>query len=87
MKSSNISPYVRAGGKYNMASGEYVESSSIGFFGGVGIEFSRTSKPSWGLEVAYDTSEIELKKYKTTSSFNKEKVKPGDLLVSVFMIF
>ena len=82
--SANISPYVRAGIMYHIAGGDYVESSTPGFFGGVGIEFFRHKPVSFGIEVTYDTSEIELERlwYNDT-----EDVQPCELMVSIFVIF
>jgi len=62
MPGSGTSPYVRAGGRYNMASGDFVESSSPGFFGGAGIEFGKTKRVGGGIEVTYDTSRVEFEK-------------------------
>lgn len=87
---SGISPYVRLGGRYNIASGEYVESSSVGFFGGGGIEFGRTKKVGGGLEVTYDTSTVEFEKLERnngTLTSEKEKIKPGALMISAFVVF
>jgi len=55
---SNISPYIKAGGLYHFAGGDYVEDISPGFFGAAGIEFFRKNMVSLGLEIAYDTSTI-----------------------------
>jgi hypothetical protein len=81
---ANTSPYVRAGGRHHLASGDYVEGSTPGFFGGFGIEFLRDKRVNMGIEVAYDSSEIELerRRYNTT-----EDVKPSELMVSIFVIF
>jgi hypothetical protein len=81
---ANTSPYVRAGGRHHLASGDYVEGSTPGFFGGFGIEFLRDKKVNMGIEVSYDSSEIELerRRYNTT-----EDVKPSELMVSIFAIF
>jgi hypothetical protein len=81
---ANTSPYIRAGGRHHLASGDYVEGSTPGFFGGFGIEFLRDKRVNMGIEVSYDSSEIELerRRYNTT-----EDVKPSELMVSIFVIF
>jgi hypothetical protein len=90
MPESNTSPYVRAGGRYNITSGDFVESSSAGIFGGAGIEFGRTKKVGGGIEVTYDTSRVEFEKLERQGSqliSEKEKIKPGALMVSAFVVF
>ncbi len=87
---ANSSPYVRAGGRHHSASGDYVEGTTPGFFGGIGIEFLRDRRVNMGIEISYDASEIELEKkegyyYKYTST--TEKVQPCGLMLSVFVIF
>ena len=87
---SNTSPYVRVGGRYNIASGDFVESSKAGFFGGAGIEFGRTKTVGGGLEVTYDTSTVEVEKLERNSgqlTSKKEKIKPGALMISGFVVF
>ena len=55
----DVSPYVRAGVSYNISSGDYKEGSDPGLFAAVGIEFMRKKAVNMGIEVAYDSSEIE----------------------------
>jgi len=89
---ANISPYVRVGGSYHLASGEYVEGSSPGIFGGVGVEFLRNQAVSIGLEISYDTAEIELEKMQGSSysyyyGYTTEKIEPCGLMISLFAVF
>jgi hypothetical protein len=81
---ANTSPYVCVGGRHHLASGDYVEGSTPGFFGGFGIEFLRDKRVNMGIEVSYDSSEIELerRRYNTT-----EDVNPSKFMVSIFVIF
>ena len=86
------SPYVRAGVKQHFASGDYVNGSTPGFFGGIGIEFARKKRVGFGMEVAYDSSEIELEKKTKDKSTNKvisttESVQPHGLMASIFITF
>ena len=80
----NISPYIRAGGRYYIVDGEYVEGSTPGFFGGIGVEFLRKKVIGFGTEVSYDSSKIELKRVRTNST---EKVQPGKFMASIFAVF
>jgi len=84
---ADVSPYIRGGVSYNLASGDFVESSKAGLFGALGIEFLRTKYVGFGFEASYDTSEIELKKYKTSTKYSYENVKPLSFMVSFFMVF
>ena len=85
---ANTSPYIRAGGRYHAASGDYVEGTTPGFFGGFGVEFSRGKTVNMGIEISYDASEIELEKKKRYSyTSTTEKVQPCGLMLSIFVIF
>jgi len=55
-----------------LASGEYVKSSSSGFFGGVGVEFLRKRRVGFGFEISVDTA---------------ENIKPAGVMISVFAVF
>lgn len=81
---ASMSPYVRAGFKYNLAGGDYVESSTPGLLAGVGLEFMRTRRVGFGFELAYDTSEIE---FEDVAHRNTTKIKPVALTLSGFAIF
>jgi hypothetical protein len=81
--SANISPYVRGGVMYHIASGDYVESSTPGLFGAVGVEFFRHNPVGLGIEIGYDSSEIELEKV----GIGTEEIEPFGLMVSIFAIF
>ncbi len=78
-----VSPYVRGGVSYNIASGDYVDSSSVGFLGGVGVEFLRDRAVGFGFEISYDTSEVDLDDWKGGT----ESVQPRGFMVSVFAVF
>lgn len=66
--SGSVSPYVRAGVAHHFASGDYVEGSSPGLLGAVGIEFMRQSTVSVSLEVAVDKSEVEFERFRRSGS-------------------
>lgn len=80
----DISPYVRAGVSYNIASGDYVEDSKLGFLGALGVEFSRKSPVGYGLEVGYDSSEIEFEDFRRDGTKN---IKPINWWASLFVVF
>jgi len=93
----NTSPYIRAGARYNVASGDFVKGSSPGAFGAIGIEFSRKRNLSMGLELAYDASEIKFEKYTrhyldpSGDFWNYEvgtvKIRPYSIMLSFFIDF
>ena len=92
--SANISPYVRGGLMYHIAGGDYVEGTSLGLFGGIGVEFSRKENVSFGIELSYDTSEIEFEKYSSDSNYwwnsyksGTKDIKPYGLMFSIFVVF
>jgi hypothetical protein len=58
---ATVAPYVRGGVKYPFAGGDNLESSQVGPFGAVGIEFWRTKRIGMSIEVGYDASEIKVK--------------------------
>ncbi|GAB1261160.1 hypothetical protein [Aurantivibrio plasticivorans] len=58
-----VTPYVRAGLSHHFTSGDYVEDTSIGALGAIGIEFGHGRFFSWGLELAVDTASITLEDY------------------------
>jgi hypothetical protein len=91
--SANISPYVRGGLMYHIAGGDYVEGTSPGLFGGIGVEFLRKESVSFGVELSYDTSEIEFEKYSSNNYWwnsyksGTKDIKPYGLMFSIFVVF
>ena len=45
---ASISPYIRVGGRTHLASGDYVEGTTPGFFAAIGLEFLRNRRVSIG---------------------------------------
>ncbi len=84
MPRSEVSPYLRVGGSYPLASGDYVEQSRPGLFGGIGIEFFREKVVGFGLEAAYDSSVIEFEDVEDDST---KEIQPVKFMVSLFAIF
>jgi hypothetical protein len=93
----NTSLYIRAGARYNIATGDFVKSSSPGAFGAIGIEFSRMTTLGLGIELAYDASEIEFEKFEkhyldSEGNFwdytvSTVKIRPNAIMLSFFAIF
>lgn len=89
---ANVSPYIKGGLSYHNVSGDYVAGSSRGLYGAIGIEFLRNRKVGFGFEVAVDTAEIELEKYRSTGSWSymkagTEKIQPTALMIRAFAVF
>lgn len=73
-----VSPYLRAGVKYHIFTGDRVEDSKPGAFGAAGLEFFRTEKFFVSLEVGYDGSEVTL---------GETAVQPGQVMVGLQIVF
>jgi hypothetical protein len=84
---SDISPYVRGGVSYNIASGDYVDKSKPGPFGAVGVEFLRKKPVGFGFEVGYDGSKIEFDDFNSFSTEGTKDIKPIGFFASIFAIF
>ena len=84
---ANTSAYLRAGASHNLASGDYVASSKVGFVGALGIEFLRHKRVGIGIEVGYDSSTIELDDLRAFYSNDTNTYTPTGFMVSVFAVF
>jgi len=82
-----VAPYIRAGVRYPLAGGDNLESSQVGPFGAVGVEFWRTKKVGMSIEVGYDASEIKVK-YTTLGGDNwSKKVTFGGFMAGLSVVF
>jgi hypothetical protein len=81
---SNFSPYVKAGGRYPIASGTWVKGSTPGFFLGVGVEFLRTRRVGVGFEIGFDSSKVEIENLETGKN---EKIRTGQITAALFAVF
>src|SRR5207302_2215664 len=62
LRDRDVSPYVKVGGRYPIAGGDNISSSSRpGPYGGVGVEFLRSKRISYGIEFGYDASQVRVK--------------------------
>lgn len=84
LRDKALSPYVKAGFRYPIAGGNNIDSSSLGFFGAAGVEFLHEKAVGFGLEIAYDTSEVTLTRPGTT--LTKDVKYPG-LTAGLFIRF
>ncbi len=87
-----VSPYVFTGVRVHLATGDYVEDTVPGIYGGVGVSFMRNRGVGMGIEVGFDTSSIELETQDTVygswgSSYTVrrlEEVEPMAVTVSLY---
>jgi len=88
-----VTPFIIAGLRYHITDGDYVEGSSMGFLFGGGLEFKVNEATTMGLEIAYDTSEIEYIKYSGYDYYyggykrSVENIKPTELMITLFALF
>jgi hypothetical protein len=82
-REGTVSPYVRAGFRYPLVSGDFLDNPQIGPFGAIGVEIWRNKVVGLGFEVAYDGSEIDVV---GTSGYRKT-LKPNEFLISIFAVF
>ncbi len=83
--SGDSRPYVAAGIRYHIAGGDDIDGSDIGPYGAVGMEFRREGDTGWGVELAYDGAEIDIENPRRSDGI--ESVKPGNVMLSVFLVF
>ena len=83
LKDKDVSPYVRAGVRLPIVTGNIVDSSTAGVFGVVGIDFWRQNNVGMSFEVGYDTSKVTVK----GPIAAKESVKFPGLTVSLCVRF
>jgi outer membrane protein W len=92
LSEADMSPYVRLGLSYHLAGGEYVESVSPGIIAGVGFDFKRNSRIGFGVDLSYDSCEIEFENYRSynygwNTYETRKDLKPGEYNLSVFIRF
>jgi hypothetical protein len=91
MPAEQVSPYVKAGVVYHVASGDFYESSTPGLLVGGGIDFARRSKISAAVEATFDTSKIELDVLcapgQVNCSAGTEKFRSYETVVSFYVKF
>lgn len=84
---AKISPYVRGGISYHLAGGDYIEDSSFGLAGAVGIEFMRDRAVNLGVEVGYDSATVTMEDKTSYDDDETVDITPVGLTLSIFAIF
>lgn len=85
MPQATVGPYVRAGLAYHIAGGDDVAGRSPGLFAAVGAEILQNKRVAIGVEIATDSSTVTLEDSDWPP--RREKIKTGNLLVSVRAVF
>jgi hypothetical protein len=83
---AKVTPYVRAGVSHILASGDYVEGSSAGLIGAVGVEFMRNKAVGLGIEIGYDSAVVEMEDLKEGPDETKD-VNAVGLIISIQAVF
>jgi len=84
MMDGPVSPYVRGGLSYHVASGDYYDGSNIGFIGGVGIEFLKKKNSTLMLEAVYDGAEVDIDDVRTGGT---KGIKAAEFVLSLLLRF
>lgn len=81
---SELSAYIRAGMRYNVAFGEYVEGSKPGVIAGLGLLFQWNESTKVGFEFTDDSSEIEIK---DLANNRNESINLNQTIISLIFAF
>lgn len=81
---SSVSGYVRAGIRYNLAFGEYVEGTDPGAILGIGLLFEWNASTKVGVEFTDDASEIEIR---DIANNRNESINLNQSIISVVATF
>lgn len=87
---SAVSPYIRGGVSYHVASGDYVDDTSVGFFGAVGVELIKfgNSGSSMGIEASVDTAEVDVDVIGSSGTKTGTKgIQSTEFTVGIFFTF
>jgi len=87
MPRAKVTPYLRTGLSYIIASGDYIEGSSAGFIGAVGVEFLRHKRVGVGFEIGYDSAVVEMEDPRPTGPNGTTDINVVGLIVSIQAIF
>ncbi len=83
LRDRTVSPYVKVGFRYPIAGGDNVDSSEIGAYGAVGVEFFRDKAIGMAFEIGYDSSQVTLK----SPSGIKDEVTFTGLTITLSAVF
>jgi hypothetical protein len=81
---SKSTAYIRIGGGYHYAGGDYIEGSGVGFIGAIGMELMRDRAVGIGIEVGYDNGFIKVQDLEEDEIV---EIRPNTLMLSVGAIF
>jgi len=84
LRDKKVSPYARVGFRYPFTGGDYIKSGSVGPFVAAGVEFYRTEKIGFGVEVGYDWCEV---KVSAGPAGGEQTVRPIGFKVSAYVLF
>lgn len=84
---ANISPYVRVGLMTNLSGGDYVEGNELGLSASIGIEFFRKKVVGMGIDLTYNTADIEFEKKSVFGPDTMEKINPSEFTLAFFAVF
>jgi hypothetical protein len=77
-----VSFYVRGGPSYHVAGGDFYDGSNLGFVGAVGLEFLKKDNVAFGVEVAYDSAEVDIDDLRTGGT---KGIKAAEFSVGLFI--
>lgn len=89
---AKLTPYVRTGLSYTIASGDFIEGSSMGLVGAVGVELLRHKRVGIGFEIGYDSSVVEMEDGEERERVGGDPdattdIHPVGLIISIQAIF
>lgn len=94
LPNSSFSPYLKGGIMYHLATGDYLHSSSPGFFAAAGVIFLNDKKVNFGVEILSDLSKLEFDWYNyervlygSENEARYKTIQPGKLLIGIFIQF
>ena len=81
---SDFTAYLRAGVRYNVAIGEYVEGSEPGAIAGIGLLFHWNQQTKIGIEYVDDNSEVEIR---DIANNRTESINLNQSIISLIIAF
>ncbi len=81
-KDANISPFVKLGGSYILANGDFLGATTPGVKGAVGIAFNKNQKTEYGVQLSLNTAYVDFEYYRFI-----DEIKPYEFVLGVFAKF
>ncbi len=86
IRQESFALYAKAGIEKAFASGDFIDNSSkLGFFGVLGVEFGHCNSFSWGFEAGYNSTAVEVKA--GDAGTKAADVKPYEFTIGAFVRF